>query len=125
MVKQRIYNESKAKRSETSQTILIQKLNRSLNNRTLKEVAMDKEIRAIEGAFVSVRCRVCGTTVLVKFSDWKNGKFKRICRNCNNKQVNEEYTKLYQNILPLIPDTYAINMTGGYCSITIQRKKER
>lgn len=122
----RYYSEKKAKRASNHQQILIQKLKRSLNNRTDSEKAWDTEIGKIKGASVTVVCDTCNKPQMVAFEDWQVGKYERTCYICRRKLENAEKQKLVELIRPLLPkDCHISTENDGwkYGSIKIRRDK--
>jgi hypothetical protein len=110
-----------------NQQILVNKLNRSLNNRTESEKAWDTEIHKINEAYVSVVCEVCKKPHLVKFTDWKSGKYTRTCSKCKNESANKTMEQIIKSLKPQLPEGYDMFIEHGgwmYGTIRIVRKRE-
>ena len=124
--KVRVYSEKKAKRASNHQQILIQKLKRSLNNRTDSEKAWCVEIEKIENAWVSVVCDTCKKPKMVNFENWQVGKFEKICKACKLISEKAEMKTIKDLVSPILPKGYGIYIElGGWNqgTITIQRDK--
>jgi predicted RNA-binding Zn-ribbon protein involved in translation (DUF1610 family) len=121
--KPRFFNENKAGRAQVSQTFLIRKLQRSLNKRDEKEKMWDTEIKAIDEAFVNIRCRSCGKTIQVRFKNWREGKADTVCHKCSQAQLKKENSELFEKIRLILPDTYTMTMNNRFDAISINRKE--
>lgn len=122
MTKQRVYNEPKAKRTLVHQNTLIRKLQKSLNNRQEKEKFWNNEIKAIDTAYVNIKCKSCGDCIQVKFKDWQNGKYERICRRCMQKHLKQELTDIYNKVQLVLPEGYIIHQSGFDNQLIIRKK---
>ena len=122
-IKPRFYNEPKAKRTLIHQNALIQKLQKSLNNRMKKEKFWMDEINTIDGAYVNINCKMCGSCIQIKFKEWQNGKYERICKGCKGKQLNQEITDIYNKVQPVLPKGYVIHQRGFEHQLIIRKKE--
>jgi Zn finger protein HypA/HybF involved in hydrogenase expression len=126
MDKPRMYNEAKAIRVNTHQNVLWRKLQRSLGNRMKKEKFWEDEIIAINSAHVSISCKWCRKTITLKFSNWKDGKYTRVCPVCKMKHIKQDLQGIITTITPHLPEGYGafINTTGyNGGSISIIKKE--
>lgn len=126
-MKTRFYNEEKAKRVNTYQHKLQEKLYKSIKCRTVKEERMKTEIDAIASAYVNIICNGCKRTIQVKFKDWQAKKFSPTCLDCIRKKEHNTLTELHVKIEPFIPKGYEIVYDSYYNSkqtLAIRKKKE-
>jgi hypothetical protein len=121
----RFYDEKKAKRVNQFHPLFQQRLNTLLKTRTKREQELKKELDAIAASYVDLKCTKCNALIRVKFTDWQNGKFNRICNKCVRNKIHKDLCELYKQIQPFLPEGYEIKYDRYEPqTLEIRKKKE-
>lgn len=96
----RVYSEGKARRAITNAKALQKKIKHIEDNNPIAR--LKAEIKAIETANVQVVCNKCKKVHIVKLTNYKSGKWRRVCYECFEKETYARDNDIYDQVCKLI-----------------------